>query len=254
MAAPQKRTLTVDQKNNLKAIFAEHDPKTDPTLYALNAVIENWVETEVLIERDAKAEIDKNLPKWTPENEEEYGEFCAERDQARMLHDQIMIPMHRYSCVVMLFTTIERELQRLIENLEKEHGHQKLKLKDISGGFLDKATKYLEAFYGLRLADCPQYTAVHDLQKIRDCIIHCLGDVGLSQDKNYLVRLTKIRKGFWAYPNNDIKIEPECIQKFLVEIWEFFVWVFQKLKWKIASYYQKNDLEKMFQKVNSSAC
>jgi len=39
---------------------------------------------------------------------------------ARQLHDEIMTPAFRYSCIVMLYTTIERELRRLVQNLEKQ--------------------------------------------------------------------------------------------------------------------------------------
>jgi hypothetical protein len=215
-------------------------------MYALHSLAQHWVENEALIERAAKEEIEQSGPKWTPKTDEEYSVFFAERSVARMMHDDIMIPMHRYSCIVMLFTTVERELKRLVDNLETERGQQKLKLNDIGGAFLNKVAKYIEVFYDLRLANCPHYAALHDLQKIRNCIIHRLGEVGESDDDKYLVELQTKRAGFFAHTPNGIWIKPECIRKFFVEIWSFFSWVFGELKWKINSCFQVDKLERTF--------
>ncbi len=58
---------------------------------------------------------------WKPDydDKDSIGEYLAQRDLARDMHDKIMLPMHRSSCIVMLFTTVERELINLVENLEK---------------------------------------------------------------------------------------------------------------------------------------
>jgi hypothetical protein len=73
--------------------------------------------------------------------------------------------------------------------------------------------------------------------------------VGLSSDKDFLVKLRQKRKGFFAHPNNDIHIDEECIKQFLVEIWCFFVSVFGALGWEIASHWQGDKLEKTFEKL-----
>jgi hypothetical protein len=249
MGSHNRRAMTPDQREKWIKIFREHEPKTHSTMSALHSLAQHWVENEALIERAAKEEVNQNGPKWTPKNDEEISEFVAERSEARMMHDDIMIPVHRYSCIVMLFTTVERELNRMVDNLEKERGEQKLKLKDISGAFLNKVAKYIEVFYGLRLADCPHYEALHDLQKIRDCIIHCLGEVDESNDKKYLVELQTKRAGFFAHSPNGIWIKSECIREFFIETWGFFNWVFRNLNWKINSCFQGNKLERTFKEL-----
>jgi hypothetical protein len=245
MGSPHRHALTPEQREKWEKRFREYEPKTNSTMYALRSVAQHWVENESLIERAAKEEVKQNGPKWTPKDDDEVGEFLSERDVARMMHDDILIPMHRYSCIVMLCTTVERELRRLVENLEKERGSQKLKISDIKeGSYLARVAKFVDAFYGLRLADCPQYPGLHDLQKIRNCIVHDLGEVELlnDKDKDYLVKLQAKRHGIYVHPQSDIKIQPECIKQFLVETWEFFTWVFNTLTWKIDSFYQGNTL------------
>src|ERR1035438_2538743 len=192
MGSHNRRAMTPDQREKWIKIFREHEPKTHSTMYALHSLAQHWVENEALIERAAKEEIKQNGPKWTPKNDEEISEFVAERSVTRIMHDDIMIPTHRYSCIVMLCTTVERELKRLVEHLEKECGPQNKKVEDMEGkSYLAKVAKFVEVFHKLRLVDCPQYEALHDLQKIRNCIIHFHGEAGLLSKikEDYLMKL-----------------------------------------------------------------
>jgi hypothetical protein len=251
-----------DPKNEKPEEFAQklykHEPKTLWTMTALNSVIQHWVEAEVLIKRAAIEQVILYGPKWSPDvnDENSVGEHLAEMSLAREFQDRTMIPLHRFSCIVMLCATVERELKRLIENLEKEHGEQKLKFSDLRNtSYLERANIYLKAFFGLRLSDCPQYPAMADLQKIRTCVVHYQGEAGLmgDNDKKYLIDLTTKRKGFTAYeyPNVGIDIEAECIQQFATECSEFFVWIFKTLNWNIDTHYQGNYLEQHFKLIRS---
>jgi hypothetical protein len=209
---------------------------TFETLYALDSFGSYWVENERLIQLAADSAANSHMPTWTPQTEEEIGEFRMELQVARHLHDEIMTPMFRYSCIVTLYTIAERELRRLVENLETERGQQKLKVKDIrASSFLAQTAKFSEVFFGLLLASCPQYQALCDLQKIRDCIVHCRGEVDLvnERDRDYLLRLKDRRAGFFAWERTDIDVEARCIEQFVKETWAFFIWVFAKLNWKI---------------------
>jgi hypothetical protein len=224
--------------------------KTYTTMGALHTLVNCWVENEIILERAAKAEEDENGPKWTPDwdDEESVREWHSERDIARHMHDNTLIPMHRNSCIVMLYSTVERELLRLVENLEKERGPQKLKWKDIrANSKVDQILKFCEVFHGFRLVDCAQYGAVTELQKIRDCIIHCLGDVALSADKDFLLKLK--RRDFFADLDNEMRIGEGCVKQFLEEIWVFFVSVFGALQWEIAPHWQGDKLGKVFERL-----
>jgi hypothetical protein len=131
MPPTNKKAMTDEAKQKWHAIFTDWQLtiKTYSTMGALHTLAQHWVENEVIIERAAVEEVEQNSPKWRPNSNDDYevGEFLSERDMARHMHDTVMIPMHRYSCVVMLCTTIERELRRLIDNLEKD-GMTQLKL------------------------------------------------------------------------------------------------------------------------------
>ena len=191
-------------------LLEEVEWKTFDTLYALDSFGAYWLENERLIKEAAEAEEKRSGPKWIPHTAEEYAEFDGSRRDSRHLQDEIVTPTFRYSCVVMLYAIVERELLRLVENLEKERGIQKLKHKDLRGSLLTQVAKFAEVFFNLRLPDCPQHNALCDLQKVRDCIVHCRGELTLfkEEDRAYLVGLKDRRPGFFAWERADIEIEP----------------------------------------------
>lgn len=122
-----------EQKQPWESLLADYQrtAKTYSTMSALHAVAEYWVETENIIEQAAVKEVEQNGPKWQPDSNDDdsIGEFLSEKDLARFTHDQVLIPMHRFSSVVILYTTVERELLRLVENLEKVHGNKSSSLR-----------------------------------------------------------------------------------------------------------------------------
>jgi len=253
------KPLTEEQKQALKQKFQDkldeldRTQKTYATMSALHTLAQYWVENEIIIERAAVKEVGLNGPQWNPDpnDEDSLSEFFAERGLARDLHDNTLIPMHRYSSIVMLYSTVERELLRLVENLELEHGPQKLKWKDIrANSKVEQISRFCEVFFKVRLADCSNYEAVTELQKIRDCIVHCLGHVSLSSDKDFLVTLHKKRRGLYVSSLTEIDIEDECIKQFLQEIWSFFVSVFKILNWEIATHWHGDKLGKIFERIN----
>lgn len=229
--------------------------KTFDTLYALESFADYWAENEKLIKIAADEQEKKHAPTWTPTDDDERGEYDMEVRNIRHLHDKIMIPMFRQSCIVMLFSMVERELQRLVDNLDLEHGKKKINPKDLKGSFLQQTNKFTEVFHGLSLTKCPEYNAVCDLQKIRDCIVHRRGEVSLvnESDRKYLLALKKTRPGFLALEHTELYIEAECIEQFIREIWRFFVWIFNELKWKLNDLWEQKKWAKLVDSVMAHA-
>lgn len=215
--------------------------KTYDTLYAIDSFRSYWRENERLISREADRLEIIDSPKWRPQTEDERGEFDAEKEIARYFHDKEMLPTFRYSSVVMLYAIVERELNRLVKHLEKENGQQKLQVKDIRGeDFIERIQKFSEAFFKLKLAECPNFKSLHDLRKIRNCIVHSHGEIGSSkQDAAFWSQLRKSRKGIFAREGLKIHLYEPCIEQFIKEIFEFFEGVFHQLKWTIDDCWKK---------------
>ena len=95
--------------------------KTFDTQFALHSFVPFWKENERLISEAAEEAELRDGPKWKPRTRDELGEFHMERGVARHLYDEVLTPTFRHSCVVMLFSIVERELLRLVRNLEKQN-------------------------------------------------------------------------------------------------------------------------------------
>ena len=212
--------------------------KAFDSLFALESFGDYWLENERLILEAAEAGEARHGPKWKPRTHEELGEFHDELRHVRHLHDEIVLPTFRYSCLVMLFTIAERELLRLVRNLESERGTPSPKFENKRGSLLKPVASYCNTAFTLRLQDSPEYGSLCDLQKVRDCIVHCHGEVSLSGDVAFLVALKSRRPGFSAHKGMTIEIEPDCIKQFLNEVWKFFLWVFHQRKWHVDESWQ----------------
>jgi hypothetical protein len=207
--------------------------KTFDTFYALKSFLDYCNENERLI-REAAAEAERlHGPKWHPEDEEEAGEYHEEQRMARHLHDEIVTPVFRYSCVAMLYTVVERELRRLCGNLEQEKGPAKLKYKDLKGGLLEQIPKWCSVCFGLEIASFKEFSEIRDLQKVRDCIVHCNGEVDDSRDKKEILAMKDRYTGFFAWEGTEIEIQPEFVSHMHRQVWNFFLAVFSVLQWNV---------------------
>jgi hypothetical protein len=221
--------------------------ETGETLHALDAFRTVWLENERLIEEAARQEVERYGPKWQPATAEERAEYSAEQHIARHRYDEVLTPRLREACVVVLQGIIERELRRLVENLEHDHGTPRLDLKEVrSWPLLEQATKYLELFFNLRLLDCPQYGALGRLQQARDRIVH--GRSGTShnpgQDQDRRTRLQDHRPHLPGAKGVSLRVEPDSLERSVREAGQFFVWIFRQLNWGIEDIWrQKTWLE-----------
>jgi hypothetical protein len=243
--------------------FAEYDQKTASTMNAILDFAHHFADNEFLIEKDAENKVQENLPKWNPSNDDndEISEYLMERDLARTLHDETLIPMHRYSCIVMLYIVVERELKRLMDNLQVVT-KQTLKMKQSNESYLAKAKNLLNTSCNLDVSKCPTYSTLDDLRKVRNCIVHSNGELSLcnEKDQEFLCKLKHKYKHLFAHPKSDIDVSQESIKQFLINTTGFFIWVFEqlqqiqpvdKLNWKINATAEFERLDKILSKIQN---
>ena len=219
--------------SGITAMIHTWEPKTFDTLYALESFRKYCEENERLITEAAEEQERLHGPDWHPKTEEELGEYHEFKRISRHLHDEIVTPVFRYSCVVMLYTVVERELRRLCVNLEKEKTPVKLTYKDLKGGILEQISKWCRICCALELASFKEFSEIRDLQKIRDCIVHCNGEVDDSWDKKDILAMKDRYTGFFAWERTEIEIQPEFVSHMHRQVWSFFLGVFDSLKWDV---------------------
>jgi hypothetical protein len=218
--------------------FNSIDWRTYDTFAALSAFDSYWRESERLIKDGGDIEELLYGPNWSPKDEDEVSEILAERRVVRHLHDEIITPTFRYSTVVTLFAVVERELRRFADNSADEL-KANLSYKDLRGALLEQISKHSHAFRGFSLSELTTYTRVCDLQKVRDCLVHCHGDVSLSRDKAHLLRLSSPINGIFAHEGIDLEVSPSFIENSYSAVWLLFSEIFQRVGWKIHDRWQE---------------
>lgn len=213
--------------------FNSIDWRTWEPLYAISSFGKFWIENERIISEAAGIEEILDGPKWKPNtnDDEEMAQYFEEIRVARNLHDQIMIPNFRYAMIVMLFSLFERELRRLSKNLAQERNDSAPVFE--SRSFLKQALNYCRDSHGLDLRQTKFYNHVVMLQKVRDCIVHCFGEVDFSREKDSLIEFGSRSSGISIYSHDQIEIEASFIESSITSIWNFFLEAFVLRNWKV---------------------
>jgi hypothetical protein len=114
------------------------------------------------------------------------------------------------SAVINLFNNIEMNLRKIMTELKSENNYP-IAYSDLSGSILDKSKLFFKN-YGLKYIPNNSLEIINEIQKIRDCFVHCNGIINESRDKTFLLNLVSIDS---HYVNNDgyIEIQKEyCFQ------------------------------------------
>ncbi len=224
--------------------FNSIDWRTWDTFYAFDTLGRYWIENERIIAEAANIEELNNKPNWPPKSDEEIIEFQHEAKIARHLHDEIMVPIFRYSTVVMLYSLFESELLRLKQNVEKSSGKSPVDSKELKGGPTEQILRFLEAFYSINLKSINEFSKIRDIQKIRDCIVHCLGDVSISRDKDYLIKHSAVRSDLDIGVGYPIEISESYIRDGIELMWGFFIKTFKLCGWPVKDEWQRKQWAK----------
>jgi len=207
------------------------DHRTYETMRALEAFRLYANEIERLVSDAAHIEELLEGPKWQPTTEEEEAEYRMEIDMARHLHDRVVTPTFRYSMVVSLWAILEREMKRFAENIEKE-SRSTVTYRDFRPGLLQQMEKYLIVVRGFSIREFGCFPQIELLQIVRDCVVHCYGEPGLSRDKVALLRANNPEAGFEAFDGLPIRIGRSFIDTSQTAVTELFRAMFHRVGWK----------------------
>ncbi|MDJ1472857.1 hypothetical protein [Xanthocytophaga flava] len=106
----------------------------------------------------------------------------------------------RYAYLIFLFTILERRVRAVVKlTLELKKDAPK-ELSDYKGAFLDRVRQFMLDNMDFDISTYAEWQQVMLFQKVRDCIIHCGGNIHESRDKNYLQSLAD--KGIFELNGN----------------------------------------------------
>jgi hypothetical protein len=138
------------------------------------------------------AEIQKNEKKRIKERLEEIGEDEDQYYSESMLveeynyHYEVMFPRSlRYSFIVLLFLNLESMLNKFCDSVKKTKNIS-IRSKDLKGDSVERSRTYLHKVSAIPEIESVIWDNIEDLSKVRNCIVHTLGDVNLSNDQRRL--------------------------------------------------------------------
>jgi hypothetical protein len=155
------------------------------------------------------------------------GLFAAEADDLLWVYESYFPRFLRYSLIVTLVMVMESQLIKICDDLRLKR-NLRLKSKDLKGDTFSQCKRYLEEIAQLPLKTS-LWEGLADLLKVRNCIVHTMGNIESSNDKNRLCAIAKTGSGlslgstvFTGLDKNIIYLSPEYCERAIMDVIDFF--------------------------------
>lgn len=118
----------------------------------------------------------------------------------------------RYMKIVFYFTIIERRIRALIKLSMEVHPEIKSTLSDYKGSFLERVKLFVKENLEIDISQSTSWEQLINFQMVRDCIIHCGGNIFESRDKDKLLTLIE-KENLEVNGNGYLRLNDEfCIK------------------------------------------
>lgn len=140
--------------------------------------------------------------------------------------EEVLIAQYRKSTLVSLYSLLENSLANLCKKI-----HILRKYPDPpKGNGIDSSKRYLKEYTKIDFSDLDsEWKHLNDLKKIRDCIVHCEGNINLSRDYEQLQSIIKRRPDILLKNEREINIRHDYIDFILSQTYLFINKVIKRL-------------------------
>lgn len=156
----------------------------DLTMATLDGLAQYYETTESQLQHVKQKEYSQIISKirsWKLSSEDEWTEWDIAMQEHTAKHDMLFTNFFRYSFVVLLFLIVENKLRELCEIVGK------LKVKTPPAAKKDIMKQYKRFLEDAGVSIAQQvWESVHDLNKVRNCIVHASGNVARMAGEEYL--------------------------------------------------------------------
>ncbi len=109
----------------------------------------------------------------------------------------------RYSFIVFLYLILENHLIALCDTIKHVRGLN-VRSKEFKGDVIEQCKKYLKDIAGVPEINVRSWERIEDLSKVRNCIVHTLGRIDLSNDKKRLYAIAQEGQGLAIAKDDDL--------------------------------------------------
>jgi len=146
------------------------------------------IELESQLTRMQKDEADRihTILKSIEDEDERYVNETIIGDEYHFTYEVMFPRSQRYSFVVLLFLNLENLLTRFSDGIKRRDGHQ-IRANDLKGDIIARSRMYLHKIANVPALPQDAWENIEDLSKVRNCIVHTLGEVSLSSDQKRIL-------------------------------------------------------------------
>ena len=123
----------------------------------------------------------------------DYVDYEVERQSLDEKFDHWMPRLAAYSCVILLYSIVENQVQACAEQVGKMH-NSRFRVQDLRGGGVDQAALYILRVAGVDVTKDSAWPEIDTLRRLRNLIVHYGGKAG-EKHKDLIADLCK------GYPN-----------------------------------------------------
>lgn len=118
----------------------------------------------------------------------------------------------RYIKIIFTFTILERR-SRALSKLIHELKNTDKTIDDYKGGLMDRLKLFIKEYLSIDFEKLTEWPEIVTFQKIRDCIIHCGGQISESRDKEFIERLCVRKEDFEISEDGYLFVNEEYVGK-----------------------------------------
>jgi hypothetical protein len=97
----------------------------------------------------------------------------------------------RQSFVVALFIHVDSKLTQICDHLKLKQ-NLSIRMSHLNGNIIERSKRYLGNIAAKSISSL-DWSSVEELMKVRDCIVHCNGNILISRDQQFLRNLCSTR-------------------------------------------------------------
>lgn len=203
------------------------DLRPAETLAALSMFLAffNRAETQ-LADADMIEEALLSVDVWNRES------WDIEHQQHRDFFDETMIPHSRYAAAILLFMIVETRLRAECFAIGRERGIE-VNASEFRRAPLESCKKFLSKRIGISVGGYREWPILINLQRIRDCIAHCAGEIDISDDSKELEKLIARKIGVDRTVRDTIGISEQFLRSCVADFRAFFKRLFCDFGWPL---------------------
>lgn len=165
-------------------------------------------------------------------NEYELGVFREDTAEDRFYIEDIYTKIHVRSTLVTLYSFLENSLNRLCNQLESRNSYP-LKLNELRGDGIFRAKLFLEklALIDFRPVN-PEWMKISDMNKLRNCIIHCEGNIKKTKNESAIKEIIKKNKSLECHFSSELIVKKEYVDELILTIEKLITELFEQALYK----------------------